>query len=127
MKEIPFFLRNALPTLSGLRSVSLRDVFWAERAKSDFLPLLEGVQFAVVNRRTKTPAPLKWVPLWKQPLYLLLRRDGSYSCGRFTLKDGKAMLHAPRELAETQPADPGSDAEIVGQITAVVRRLPWPK
>jgi hypothetical protein len=127
MEEIPFFLRHALPALSGLHSVYLRDLFWAEKGKTDFLPLHEGVQFAIVNRRTKTPAPLKWAPLWKQPLYLLLRRDGSYSCGRFTLKDGKAILQSPHELARTHPSDPGSDAEIVGQITAVVRRLPWPR
>jgi hypothetical protein len=122
-EEIPFFLRKALPVFSGLHTISLRDVFWTERAASDFYPPLKDVQFVIVNRRTKTPTLHKWAPLWKQPLYLLMRRDGSYFCGRFSLEDGKVILQPPSdETAGTQRTS-AADAEIVGQVVAVVRRI----
>ena len=123
MEEIPFFLRQALPHLSGLDPMSLRDVFWVENARTDFPPILKGVRFMIINRRTKTPAPTRWAPAWKQPLYLLLRRDGSYFCGSFALNDGKAILQSTCGSDESKLAHPDSDVEVVGQIVALVRRL----
>jgi hypothetical protein len=123
-EEIPFFLRNSLPAISGLPHLSLRDIFWVGGGGHDFHPFLEGTQFVVVNRRTKKPAPLKWEPLWKQPLYLLTRRDGSYFCGSFILEGKLTVLHPlSKSLAGPKPAHTGADAEIVGQIVTVVRRI----
>jgi transcriptional regulator with XRE-family HTH domain len=122
-EEIPFFLRTSLSTISGLPRLSLRDVFWAG-GEHGFHASLEGTQFLVVNRRTKKPAPLKWEPLLKQPVYLLAARDGSYFCGRFTLEGKTTILHPlSRANSGPQPMHTGIDAEIVGQIVTVVRRI----
>jgi len=124
-EEIPFFLRNALPAISGLPRLSLRDVFWVGSGKQHFHSFLEGTQFLVVNRHTKKPAPLKWEPLWKQPLYLLTRRDGSYFCGSFILEGKLTVLHPlSKGLPGPEPTHTGLDAEIVGQIVTIVRRIP---
>lgn len=124
-EEIPFFLHNSLPAISGLPRLSLRDVFWVGGGKHDFHPFLEGTQFLVVNRRRKKPVPLKWEPLWKQPLYLLTRRDGSYFCGSFILEGKLTVLHPlSKGLPGPEPGHIGADAEIVGQIVTVVRRIP---
>lgn len=124
-EEIPFFLRNSLPAISGLPRLSQRDVFWVGGGKHDFHSFLEGTQFLVVNRHTKQPAPLRWEPFWKQPLYLLTRRDGSYFCGMFT-REGKATVLRPlsQDLSCPKPSYTGADSEIVGQIVTVVRRIP---
>jgi transcriptional regulator with XRE-family HTH domain len=124
-QEIPFFLRNSLPAISGLPRLSLRDVFWVGGGEHGFHQFLEGTQFLVVNRRTKKPAPLKWEPLWKQPLYLLTRRDGSFFCGSFILEGKLTVLHPlSKGLPGPEPTHTGVDTEIVGQIVTVVRRIP---
>ncbi len=122
-EEIPFFLRTSLPTISGLPRLSLRDVFWVG-GEHGFHASLEGTQFLIVNRRTKKPAPLKWEPLLKQPLYLLTTRDGSYFCGRFTLEGRSTVLHPlSRDNSGPQPMHTAADTEIVGHIVTVVRRI----
>jgi transcriptional regulator with XRE-family HTH domain len=125
LEEIPFFLRNSLAAISGLPHLSLRDVFWVGGAKRVIHPSLAGAQFLIVNRHTKQPAPLKWEQPSKQSLYLLTRRDGSYFCGTFT-REGKATVLQPlaQDLPGPKTAHTRSDAEIVGQILTVVRRIP---
>ena len=123
-EEIPFFLRNSLPAISGLPHLSLRDVFWVGGANRTIHPSLAGAQFLIVNRHTKQPAPLKWEQPSKQSLYLLTRRDGSYFCGTFT-REGKATVLQPlsQDISGPKTAHTRADAEIVGQIVTVVRRI----
>jgi hypothetical protein len=57
-------------------------------------------------------------------LYLILKRDGGYLCGRCTLDDGNLVIHGhPRETVRMQQFRNGTDAEVIGQITTILRRL----
>jgi hypothetical protein len=55
---------------------------------------------------------------------LILRRDGSYMCGRCTLNEGNLVIHGyPGGAVSTQQFRNGVDAEVVGQVTTILRRL----
>lgn len=120
--EIPFFLRNALPELCGMSRVSLRDFFWVQEGAQEFDTPLRGAVLLAVNRRIKTPAIHESQPQWSQPIYLLVRRDGSYFLGRFT-RQNKATVLLP--LAPNVPSadvtTSRNNAEIVGQVASAVR------
>jgi hypothetical protein len=123
-EEIPLFLRNALPELCGMSHVTLRDVFSIEEMGQEFHAPLRGATFLAVNRRMKTPVVSKSDPQWKQPVYLLARRDGSHFCGRFSLERNSTVLHALNaHLPNANPHEGGGDAEIVGQVVTVLRRI----
>lgn len=123
-EEIPLFLRNALPELCGMSHVALRDVFWVEEMGQEFHAPLRGAAFLAINPRMKTPVVSKSDPQWKQPVYLLARRDGSHFCGRFSLERNSTVLHALNaRLPNANPHESGGDAEIVGQVVTVLRRI----
>jgi len=123
-EEIPFFLRNTLPELCGMSRPALRDVFWAGEMGQDFYAPLRGAIFLVVNQRMKTAIVSETEPEWKQPVYLLARRDGSYFCGRFALADNITVLH-PLSARHSSPKlhENRDDTEIVGQVVTVLRRI----
>ncbi len=120
--EIPFFLCNAIPELCGMSRVSLRDFFWVKEGTQEFEIPMRGAVLLALNRRIKTPAMQESQLQWNQPIYLLVRRDGSYFLGRFSHQNKTLVLH-PLDLN----APSGNitinqgDAEIVGQVTSVVR------
>jgi hypothetical protein len=123
-EEIPLFLRNALPELCGMSRPALRDVFWVGEMGQEFHAPLRGAAFLVINQRMKTPVVSESEPEWKQPVYLLARRDGSYFCGRFALAGNTTMLHPlSADLRNAKPHETGGDAEIVGQVATVLRRM----
>lgn len=122
--EIPFFLRNSLDSLSGLTEVSLRDVFWVSGRPQPLHPSVDGVLFAVVNRRRKKPVTFRQKPVWEQPLYLLMKRDGSYFPASCSLENGLLVIHPHSEgFIQPELLRNAVDAEVVGQIVAVVRSL----
>jgi hypothetical protein len=123
-EDIPLFLRDALPELCGMSRLALRDVFWAGEMEQDFHAPLRGAAFLVVNQRMKTAIVSETEPEWKQPVYLLTRRDGSYFCGRFALADNITVLH-PLSAQHSSPKlhENRGDAEIVGQVVTVLRRI----
>jgi len=72
----------------------------------------------------KTPFVSESEPEWKQPVYLLARRDGSYFCGRFALAGNTTVLHPlSARPSSPKPHESGVDAEIVGQVVIVLRRI----
>jgi len=123
-EEVPFFLRSALPELCGMSRLALRDVFWVGEMGQEFHAPLRGAAFLVVNQRMKTPFVSESEPEWKQPVYLLARRDGSYFCGRFALAGNTTVLHPlSARPSSPKPHESGVDAEIVGQVVIVLRRI----
>ncbi|MHB8500723.1 MAG: hypothetical protein ACYDCG_12055 [Candidatus Acidiferrales bacterium] len=121
-EEVPFFLRHSFNELSGLKNFSLSDVFWVGGDKAPTHPLLRNATFVAVNRRVKNPAQSK--AACEPPLCLLLKRDGSYLCGCCVLDHGnlvvRAYLGGPFGTYQFRN---GVDAEVVGQVTGVVRRF----
>jgi hypothetical protein len=122
--ELPVFTRNALSGLTGLKSVSMSDIYWVGRNQTPTHPHLAGARLLFVNRRVKTPQRLVAGTASEQPLYMILQRDGTYLCATVELRDGLLKIHK-------HPAQPhtflhlknGIDAEIIGMVTAIVRRL----
>jgi len=121
-EEVPLFLRHSLNELAGLKSFSLSDVYWVGGDRVSSHPLLINATFAIVNRRIKNPAQSKTA--CEPPLCLLLKRDGSYLCGCCALHQGMLIVRAyPGGRLATQQFKNGIDAEVIGQVTTVLRRL----
>jgi hypothetical protein len=122
--HLPLFLGSALPTLSGLAHISLRDVFRLGGETNPLHPSLRGALFVLVNRRSKKPRIFSRMPHWAQPLYLLQDRDGSYLAASCTIEDGRLAVYAyPQDFTEGQPVRRYTDADVVGQIVGVARSL----
>ena len=123
-EEVPLFLTFSLDEIAGLKSFSLSDVFWVGGDKAPWHPLLINATFVVVNRRARKPSPPTEDAVCEEPLYLILRRDGNYLCGRCTLDEGNLVVHGyPRGAVGAQQFRDGTDAEVVGQVTTILRRL----
>ena len=121
-EEVPFFLRHSLNDLTGLKSFSLSDVFWVGGDIAPLHPLLMNATFVVVNRRVKNPARRRTA--CEPPLCLILKRDGSYLCGCCVLHQGNLAVGAyPGGGLATQQFRNGIDAEVIGQVTTILRRF----
>jgi hypothetical protein len=124
VRELPYFLSHSLKELTGLPSLSLRDVFWLAAGRHSFHPYLQGALLVAVNRRVKFPPRSARGSTPLQPLYVLVQRDGAYLCGRCTLEDGQIVLH-PFANGSSEPIRLRNrvDGEVVGQVVTVVRRI----
>jgi transcriptional regulator with XRE-family HTH domain len=122
--DLPLFLGSALPDLSGLSHISLRDVFWIGGQANERRAALQGALFVLVNRRSKKPRIFSRMPLLRQPLYLLQERAGPYLVAICAIEDGRLAVYAyPQESTEGQGVRRHVDADIVGQIVGVARSL----
>jgi hypothetical protein len=122
--HLPLFLWGALPALSGLTQISMRDVFWLGGERNPLHPSLRGALFVLVNRRSKRPRMFSRIPPWTQPLYLLQERNGSYLPASCAIENGRLVMYAySRGFSEEQPTRHHIDAEVVGQIVGVARSL----
>ena len=121
--EVPLFLRHSLDELTGLKSASLSDLYWVGGDEAPIHPWLARASLVAINRRIKKPAQAK--ATIDQPLYLVLQRDGSYLCGCCALHDGELIVHLyPGVPLGARRFRNGIDAEVIGQVTAILRRLP---
>ena len=122
--ELPLFLRGSLELLSGLSTISLHDVFWVG-GEPGLLPIhLNGGLLAVVNRRKKRPVHWKSKPLWQQPVYVLLRRDGTYVCAFCSLENSALILHSYTQgYHRSERLRNRHDAEVIGQVVTLARKL----
>jgi len=123
--EVPFFLSHSLAVASGLTNLSTSDIFWVGGDPNPIHPYLANATLAVINQHMKKPPSSAAQMLWEQPLYLILRRDGSFLCGVCTSLGDLLVVHpypersfVPRKLRKEV------DAEVIGQVTAIVRQLP---
>jgi hypothetical protein len=123
-EAVPLFLRNSLNELTGLKNFSLLDVFWVGGNAAPSHPLLVNATFVVVNRRVKKTLQSPAKSAGEPPLYLMLKRDGTYLCGCCVLHQGNLVVRAyPGGRLATQQFRNGIDAEIIGQVTTILRRL----
>ena len=121
--EVPFFLRESMKGFSGLTRLSLKDFFWIGGTQSAVHPYLAGAVLAVVNRQKKKPNDCGSKPLWQQPLYVILKRDGSYVCGCCGRENNSLVVHSYRGGVHRREQFRNRDAEVIGKIVTVVRRL----
>jgi transcriptional regulator with XRE-family HTH domain len=124
-QEIPYFLLRAMPAYFGLPDMSVRDIFWSGGMDSFHHPYLKTAVFLVVDRKKKIPRSSLACPKWAQPLYVFLRRDGSYLCGSCLRVDGSLVIQpCMANLPKLLRLRNRTDAEIVGQVVGIIRRLP---
>ena len=123
-REVPFFMRRTIGPVTGLRKPSLTDFFWIGGERHCFNPYLENSILAAVNRRKKTPLHFPARPLWKQPVYLLQKRDGEYLCACCDVENGTLVI---RPYTEQFTGDLQfryrKDIEVAGQVVAIIRRI----
>jgi len=123
-EEVPLFLRNALGSLSGLEDASLSDFFWVGGKYDVLHPYLTNGLLALVNRRRKKPVYFTSKPLWQQPLYVLLKRDGTYLCACCGLENGNLVVHPySQQFHRPEQLRYRHDVEVVGQVVIVARRV----
>ncbi len=119
--EIPYFLRGSLKVLSGLTSPNLRDFFWIRGERNTFHPYLAGGVLALVNRQKKKPNDCGSKPLWQQPLYVILKRDGTYLCGCCSRENSSLVVHSYPGGVHRRDQFRNRDAEVIGKIVTIVR------
>jgi hypothetical protein len=118
--EVPFFLRSSLETLSGLSDVSLDDCFWVGREPNPLNPYLAHALLVVVNRRKRRPVYFRSKSLWEQPLYVVLKRDGTYLCACCGIENGSLVVHPhSQQLYRPTQLRYHDDAEVVGQVVTI--------
>jgi hypothetical protein len=120
---IPFFLRGALPALCELPRPSLNDIYWIGGTREPVHPFLAGGVLAVVNRQRKRPNGCGSKPLWQQPLYILLQRDGTHLCGCCNRENNSLVVHTYPGGTHKRVQVRGPDAEVIGKVVLVLRRL----
>lgn len=122
-EALPLFITSALPEISGLKNVSLSDIFWVGGNQNPIHPCLAGAALAAVNRRVKIPSRTTAPTVWEQPVYILLLRDGSYLCGSCVLRQGVLTVHPHSDTPSSSiRLKNGIDAEVIGQVTAILRK-----
>jgi hypothetical protein len=122
--EIPLFLRHSMEAISGLPDLSLNDCFWVGGEQNPLHPCLMGALIVVVNRRKRKPLYFRSKALWQQPLYVIRKRNGTYLCGCCGIENGNLVLHPYSQefYRPTQLRYP-DDAEVVGQVVTIARKL----
>ena len=122
-QDVPFFLRHSFAYFS--RHVSLEDFFWVGGDDDPLHPYLRNALVVMVNRRRKTPLHFGSKPLWQQPIYIVLKRDGTHLAGCCGVENGALVVHPyTRDYRRDEEYRLHQDAEVVGQIVAIARRIP---
>jgi hypothetical protein len=119
----PFFLRSSLNALSDLRRLSLKDLFRLGGVQEPVHPSLSGGVLAIVNRQKKKPDDCGSKPLWQQPLYVLLRRDGTHLAGCCSRENNSLIVHTYLEGVHRREQFRTRDVEVIGKIVTIARRL----
>ena len=123
-EEVPFFLRKSIGPLSGLKDASLEDFFWIGGKHDGLHPYLANGLLALVNRRRRRPFHFPSKPLWQQPLYVLLKRGGTYLCACCGIENGTLVVHPySQQFHRPEQFRYHHDVEVVGQIVMIARKL----
>ena len=123
LAELPYAFGRAAAELFHMDHLSIRDLFAMGRQKPAFHPYLADAVVLVVDRRKKRIATLPHAPLWAQPLYLLVGRDGRFICAS-CLREGARIVMRPFSDGVDHPLRLRSpeEAEIVGRVVGILRR-----
>jgi transcriptional regulator with XRE-family HTH domain len=123
-EEIPFFLRQSIGPLSGLGDPSLDDWFWIGGEHDVLHPALTNGLFALVNRRDRRPIHFTSKPAWQQPVYVIELRNGTYLCACCGIENGTLVIHPySDQFRRSERLRYHHDAEVVGRIVTVARKL----
>jgi transcriptional regulator with XRE-family HTH domain len=123
-EEIPLFLRDSFGYFSGSAHVTLDDFFWVGGDDDPLHPYLAKGLFVMVNRRRKTAFHFPSKPVWQQPIYIVLGRDGTYLATCCGVENATLVVYPyARNFHRSNEYRLHRDAEIAGQIVAIMRRF----
>lgn len=123
-QEVPFFLRHCLGYFSDFAHVAWDDLFWVGGDENPLHPYLEKALVVMVNRRRKTALHYFSKPVWQQPIYIVLKRNGNYLAACCGVENHKLVVHSyARDFRRDEEYRLHEDAEVVGQIVAIARRI----
>lgn len=122
--EFPHVFATAAARLFQMPHLSIRDIFWIGGARKSFHPFLAAAAAIVVDRRKKR---IRWHPsgpLWAQPSYVLLGRDGRYVCTSCSA-DGKTLVMRPFSNGFDRPVrlSRPNEVEVIGTVVGILRNL----
>ena len=124
-QEIPFFLRHSFGYFGSSAHVSLDDFFWVGGDDNPLHPYLAKALLVMVNRRCKKPVHFLSKPIWQQPIYVVLKRDGTHLAACCGIEGGALVVHPyTQDFHRDEQYRLHQDAEVVGQIVAIARRIP---
>jgi transcriptional regulator with XRE-family HTH domain len=108
-----------------IRHLDIRHSQYGYIGLKDFMlyPLLRPGSFVQVDQNVRRIQPRRWRTEYDRPIYFVELRDG-YACSWCELQDGRLLL-IPHPLSPcgVRNLGYGTDAEIVGQVTAVAMRI----
>ncbi len=121
---LPFFFGRAAGEFLKMEHLSIRDIFWMGHAQKSFHPYLADALAVIVDRHKKRVTTQPHVPLWAQPLYVLLRRDGHYICTSCGSDNGKLVMR-PFSDGFDRPVrfENPDEVEVIGKVVAILRNL----
>jgi transcriptional regulator with XRE-family HTH domain len=86
-------------------------------------PLLRPGSFVQIDPRVRKIQPLRWRTEFDRPIYFVELRDG-YACAWCEMQEGYLLLLPhPLSAQSVRRLNYGTEAEIIGQVTAVAMRL----
>jgi transcriptional regulator with XRE-family HTH domain len=86
-------------------------------------PMIRPGSFVQVDQEVRKIQPRRWRTEYDRPIYFIELRDG-YACSWCELQDGRLLLIPhPLSPCSVRTMNYGTEAEIVGQVTAVAMRL----
>ena len=89
-------------------------------------PLLRPGSFVQIDPHVRKIQPFRWRTEFDRPIYFVELRDG-YACSWCEMQDGHLLLLAhPLSGRSVRRLNYGTEAEIIGQVTAVAMRLTDP-
>ena len=122
--SIPYFLHHSIPTYFGMADLSVRDIFWAGGIRNSTHRFLRNAAFLIVDRKRKKAVTSLSCPKWAQPLYVFLRRDGTYLCGPYSRANGLLIIHpyiaGLPTLLHLRDRD---EVEVIGRVVGIVRSV----
>jgi transcriptional regulator with XRE-family HTH domain len=123
-RQLPYFLHRSMASYFGMPELSVRDIFWAGGVRHFTHRFLANAVFLVLDRRKKKAVISLSCPKWAQPLYVFLRRDGSYLCGSYSRTNGILVIHpAIAGLPTLLRLRDGDEVEVVGRVAGIIRSL----
>lgn len=121
--EFPYYFGGAAAELLQMPHLSIRDIFWMEGPRKSFHPYLADAAAVIIDRRTKRVTSHPTSPLWAQPCYILLGRDGNYICSSCS-SEGNTLVMRPFSNGFDRPSRfrKSEEIEVIGRVVAILRR-----
>jgi hypothetical protein len=123
LAELPYFFGRAAAEFLKMEHLSIRDIFWIGQPRKSFHPYLADALAVIIDRHKKRVTVQPRIPLWAQPLYVLLGRDGQYTCTSCgSANEGLAMRPFSDGFDRPVRFKSPDEIEVAGKVIGILRR-----